>query len=220
MSLSFFENNLANQSIDNYQVVEQSDVVLIWPQQWQPNWSTESQVNNCDEMAQWLNTAFGTMRNWTNVNPNTIYLKRNGVWDRLIFVYNGKSDFIFGVPRPYIGLRDGKSPLPGTEDWFGWLLHELSHDFFHEQPFNIGLGDWGDGTCDYSRYHLLVSLGMSKAATNWMQHIQGSSPNDRYGEPARLLLKFEKDNKLRGPIELWHTIKGTDFNKTIGKPTW
>ena len=66
MSLSFFENNLANQSIDNYQVVEQSDVVLIWPQQWQPNWSTESQVNNCDEMAQWLNTAFGTMRNWTN----------------------------------------------------------------------------------------------------------------------------------------------------------
>ncbi|MDD5772979.1 MAG: hypothetical protein PHX78_05880 [bacterium] len=223
MSLSCFENNIANQSIKTHQIVEKSDIVLIWPQEWQSNMGP--QVNNCEDMAQWLNTAFNIMHSWTSVDPNVIYMKRNSVRDRLIFVYNGSNDFIFGNFRPYIGLRDGISPLLGTEDWFGWLLHELSHDFFHGNLFvdqkinNIDV--WRDGMCDYSRYYLLLDLKMKKAADNFFKIItKNINLKNQWLEPARLFLKYEKDNGISGPKELWDKIKFVNFNNTIGRPTW
>lgn len=221
MVLSTFEHSLNQQSKGYSQVIEQPDVVLVWPSSWQPDWYGESSVNNPQDMAVWLNNAFATMRNMTQIDPNSFHQKSCRARHRLVFVQNGNSDFVFGgVQRPYIGLRDGKSPVAGTEDWFGWLLHELSHDFFHQQNFNTDSGDWGDGMCDFSRYHLLLSLGMPIAAANWLQQIQNASPDNKYMEPARLLIKFEKCNNYGGPRQVWQALKGTDFNVSIATPTW
>ncbi|MGB9408372.1 MAG: hypothetical protein WCA89_12600, partial [Terracidiphilus sp.] len=179
------------------QVHESTEVILFWPDGWTPQWYVESQVSTPAGMVQWLDKAYQTMVGWTDVNPNDHYQRKNGVRNRLCFVCNGKGDFVFGgVLRPYIGLRDGRNPVAGSEDWFGWLCHELAHDFFHEPRLVQDFEPWGDGMCDYSRTNLLMELGMPVASTRFKNsNIQRS---DRYGRPAKLLFDYEKQKGIAG----------------------
>jgi hypothetical protein len=172
-------------------------------------------------MADWLEKAFQLSARWTRFDPNDHYARRNGENIRLIFVHNGSADFDFGGKRPLIGLRDLKNPPAGSEDWFGWLAHELSHDFWHEHPaFQRVKEVWGEGMCDYERYSLLLSMGLPEAARHWNQSLQEAHLDDRYRGGAWMLLRFQRAHSLDGPAALWEYLWDKDFAEILGKPQW
>ena len=200
---------------------ETAEVALCWPSTWNVIWCEESGVHNPSEMAGWLERAWEQMRTWTNFDPNVWHAERNGERHRLVFACDGRRDFIVDrLPRPYIGLRDGQNPPAGSEDWFGWLCHELAHDFFHQQGVNTGRTIWGEGMADYSRYHLLATMGMSGTARRWEESLQRAAPTDRYKAAARMILNYERSNSLSDPTEVWQRLWQTDFDQTVGRPTW
>ena len=202
-------------------ILPQSEIVVMVPQDWPAKWHAEAGIHDLDGLSSWLNAAYVHMRQWTGVDPNQNHYRRTGERNRLAFAATGKGDFVFrGEARPYVGLRNGRDPLFGSEDWVGWLCHELSHDFFHDQHFNVGRTEWGEGMCDYSRYHLLRELGLKVAAENWEKVLLNGSPRDKYKGPAKLLLLWERNQRLSGPAALWRRIRKTDFDLTVGRSSW
>jgi len=202
-------------------VILREHIVLDWPADLKPVWYAESQVHNPSEMADWLETAFRFSARWMRFDPNDHYARRNGENIRLIFVHNGDADFNFGGKRPFIGLRDLKNPPAGSEDWFGWLAHELSHDFWHEHPaFERVKNVWGEGMCDYERYCLLLNMGMPEAARRWNQALQDAPLDDRYRGGAWMFLRFQRSHSLDGPAALWDFLWDKDFAANLGKPQW
>lgn len=158
--LSAYEERIRRQCSVSPNVHERNGIVLFWPPGWVPNWDAGFEVHDDSGMADWLERAWEQMRIWTHNDPNEWHARRNGERHRLVFTCDGKGDFIVDtLPRPYIGLRDGRDPPVGSEDWLGWLCHELSHDFFHGQRVNTGPSSWGEGMCDYSRFQLLQTIG-------------------------------------------------------------
>ncbi len=159
---------------------------------------------------------------WTEFDPNRYYSCKNGVSDRFAFVCNGERDFVFGgaLPRPYVGLRDGRDPKCGSKDWFGWLCHELSHDFLHEPRFCPDLEKWGDGLCDYFRCKLLSALGMEEAAGRFLSCVMGAQPRDACKRPAKLLLQYEYTHNVLSPVALTRRLRGSCLSQDVAHPTW
>ncbi|MGD1085044.1 MAG: hypothetical protein ABSA47_09885 [Verrucomicrobiota bacterium] len=215
------EQTVAATACEPAVVIIREHIILVWPNDLKPQWYAESQVRNPLEMADWLETAFRFSARWTRFDPNDHYARRNGENIRLIFVHNGSFDFNFGGKRPFIGLRDLKKPLAGSEDWFGWLAHELSHDFWHEHPAFQRVKDvWGEGMCDYERYSLLLNMGMPEAARHWNQLLQDAHLDDRYRAGAWMFLRFQRSHSLDGPAALWEYLWDKDFDAILGKPRW
>jgi len=205
MALTDYENGLLSQCRNcgghsSVTVYERDDIVLFWPHSWveQPNQAPG--VTGVTDTASWFQAAYRQMCEWRQLDPNEYYLRENGVRQRLVFACNGKKDFQIEdcrrepLLRPYIGLRDGKSPTYGSNDWFGWLCHELSHDFLHKPRLGPDAEHWGDGLCDYFRCKLLAAQGMDDAAVQFehaIRHRAAQNASDTYAAPAQLLLDYE-----------------------------
>jgi hypothetical protein len=196
-------------------VIQRENVILVWPQAWKPSWYAESKISTPEDVADFLELAYRLMARWTDFDPNKHYAERNHERIRLIFIFNGDSDFVFGGARPFIGLRDGKSPVLGTEDWLGWVTHEMSHDFWHEHPvFQRVKEPWGEAMCDYSRYYLLLNCGMPAAAMRWRGSLESAAADDRYRGGANILLKCDHAQKLDGPAGLWFFLRDKSFESS------
>lgn len=221
-ALSSHEKSIIGTAKEPSEVICREHIVLVWPKDLKPRWHQESGVTNQVEMADWLETVYRFSARWTRFDPNQHYAKRNREYHRLVFLHNGSSDFVFGgVKRPYIGLRDLKNPPAGSEDWFGWLTHELSHDFWHEHPaFERVKNPWGEAMCDYERYSLLLNMGMPVTAKHWEQALQSASPDDKYRGGAWLFLKLQREKRLDGPPALWNYLWDQDFTAMFGRPRW
>jgi len=197
------------------------DIVLFWPRHWVPEWYDESGVSEPRELAGLLDRVFQTMCVWWGLNPNDVYAERNGVLHRLVFACDGGRDFIFGgPPRPYIGLQDGSNPKAGTADWFGWLMHELSHDFFHDPRLGPDAADWGEGIANYCRFHVLRAFGMVEEMEATLSRIQNASKTDEYNWPAKLLLNYERGHLMTGPKEVFGSLKDELLRDKVGPVTW
>jgi hypothetical protein len=203
------------------EVIAREHIILAWPKDLKPQWCEEAKVTNPQQMADWLERAYQLSAQWTRFDSNAHYARRNQENIRLIFIHNGSSDFVCGGRRPFVGLRDLKQPPAGSGDWFGWLMHELSHDFWHEHPaFARVKNRWGEGMCDYERYWLLLRLGMPNAARRWDESLQQARPDDAYRGGAWVLLRYQREHHLDGPAALWNDLWDKDFTATLGKPQW
>jgi hypothetical protein len=219
--LSSEEKKLVDAAREPAKVICREHIILVWPKDLTPRWYPEARVSSPERMADWLEQAYRLSALWTRFDPNAHYSKRNHESIRLVFVHNGASDFVFGGKRPYIGLRDLENPPAGSEDWFGWLTHELSHDFWHEHPaFERVKNPWGEAMCDYERYSLLLHLGMRRAAARWEQNLRQAPSDDPYRGGAWLFLKLQRAHHLNGPQALWDHLRDKDFVATLGKPAW
>ena len=215
------EQSLAAKALEPADVIVRAHVVLVWPKDLKPQWYDEAKVTNPGQMADWLEKAYQLSAQWTRFDPNAHYAQRNGENIRLLFIHNGSSDFVFGGQRPFIGLRDLKSPLAGSEDWFGWLTHELSHDFWHEHPaFARVKNPWGEAMCDYERYWLLLDLGLPEAAHRWEDSLQRAPADDAYRGGAWVFLRYQRERHLADPAALWSDLWDKDFTAALGKPKW
>jgi hypothetical protein len=221
-SLGIHEQSIVEMAAKPSEIICREHIILVWPKDLRPQWYEEAGVSGPEDMADWLETAYRFNARWSRFDPNAHYAKDNGEYSRLIFVHSGFSDFIFGgIARPYIGLRDLKNPPAGSEDWFGWLTHEMSHDFWHEHPeFKRVKETWGEAMCDYERYSLLLNMGMPVAAKNQEQVLKNASPDDRYRGGAWLFLKLQREERLDGPAALWNFLRGKDFSLLMGQPKW
>ena len=200
-------------------IIARQNIILVWPKHLAPEWYTESRVSNPQQMADWLEAAYCFAAKWARFNPNDYYAFQNKERIRLVFLHNDASYFTFGGKRPYIGLR--QEPAVGSEDWFGFLAHEMSHDFWHEHPaFKRVKSPWGEAMCDYQRYALLLNTGMPEAAQRWERLLQRAAPDDCYRGGAWMLLRFQRDHKLDGPLALWNFLWDKDFAANVGKPLW
>ena len=228
MTLTNHEENLRQEcyTCGGHSVVtvyETVNTVLFWPGGWSPQWYQESGVNQVSGVASWLERAYEQMCEWMAFEPNEYYLRKNGVRHRLAFVCNGESVFQAGRgPRPYIGLGKGEKPCwHGSEDWFGWLCHELSHDFLHEPRLGPDAACWGNGLCDYFRCKLLHALGMKKAATNFERYTETHAvPHNEYSSPAKLLLEYEGRHGFASPLELVRSVRDKYLCQEVGPVTW
>jgi hypothetical protein len=211
--LNEFEKNLLSGHEHDLDVFPRENIVLMWPKNARPDWYAESPVASPAHLADWLERVYETQREWTSYDPNAYYSTTLGVPYRLVYIANGAGDFVFGgVPRPYIGLREVFAETTGSEDWFGWLTHETSHDFWHEHPdFKRVKEEWGEGMCDYSRLFLLGATGMPKAAEHWRAILERADDHDRYRGRARMLLDFQLAQGLSGPADLWSFLRDKDF---------
>jgi hypothetical protein len=220
-SLSRVETEICRKRRGDCVIVQRENIILVWPRAWKPAWYGESKAQTPDDLADYLELAYRLMARWTNHDPNAHYAERNKERARLIFIYSGDSDFVFGGARPYIGLRDGTNPVAGTEDWFGWLAHEMSHDFWHEHPvFQKVKEPWGEAMCDYSRYYILLNCGMPEAAFRWRAVCESAAPTDRYRGGATVLLRYDHDHRLDGPAGLWLHLRDKQFDDALGPPPW
>ena len=209
---------------------EYENALLFWPDTWLPQWYEESGVKDVRELACWLDRAYQQMTAWTEFDPNEYYSCKNDMRHRLAFVCNGKWDFQFEndrgepLPRPYIGLRDGQDPKCGSEDWFewfGWLCHELSHDFLHEPRLGPDAAEWGEGLCNYFRCKLLSALGMVQAADDFeCRYVTPAAENDKYNQPAKLLLAYEREHRFASPGQLVRRLRGKYLSREVGPRTW
>jgi len=186
-----------------------------------PSWDPESMIRDVHEASLWLGRAYIQMREWVQLDPNTHYASKNLARHRLCYACNGKEDFqVDGLQRPYVGLRCDDNAQVGTADWLGWLCHETAHDFFHEPRLTSDAEGWGDGLCDYSRYHLLRTLGMPQAAKQFRTKLACAPLNDKWKYPAKLLLGYECKNHLLGPREVFRSLRENPITQVLGRPTW
>jgi len=203
------------------EVIAREHIILAWPKELNPQWYDEAKLSSPQQMANWLEKAYRLSAQWMRFDPNAHYALRNKENIRLIFIHNGSSDFVFGGKRPLIGLRDLKNPPAGSEDWFGWLTHELSHDFWHEHPaFARVKNHWGEAMCDYERYWLLLQLGLPEAARRWEESLRHARPDDAYRGGAWVFLHYQREHQLNGPSALWTYLWDKDFTTTLGQPQW
>jgi hypothetical protein len=216
------EARMIHTAIGDSAVQARDHIILVWPRNLVTSWCEESTVKNPQQMADWLEDGYRFYMHWTRYDPNSSYQRESGSHDRLIFIYNGKSDFNFpSKQRPYVGLHDLQKPKPGSEDWFGWLAHEMAHDFWHEHPiFRRSKDQWGEAMCDYSRYYLLLNEGMPKEAQRFQGDLVSADVHDRYKGGAYMLLQLDRLHHLDGPAGLWNYLGDKNFDYVFGKPHW
>ena len=204
---------------------ERQHIVLVWPKKLQVNWYPESQVQNPEQLADWLEKCYTLCVGWFDIDPDRQLNadKKSARQARLVFIHNGMRDYNFGgkLPRPVIGLRDLRGV--GSEDWFGWLTHELSHEFFMRFPEVVGSNEnntWHEALCDYLRYWLLKESGMPVAAANWRERLRRASRRDKYKGGADIILDYHESKGCNSPAELWKLIKGQNFTTCFGPAPW
>lgn len=227
MTMTDYEKNLwqecltrgGHQSVTPYKL---SNIVLFWPECWVPEWYYETGIDKPRQVTDWLEKTYQQMKAWTRFNPNEYYSSKNGVRDRLALVCNGQRDFVFGggLSRPYVGLRDGRDPKCDSKDWFGWVCHELSHDFLHEPRFCPDFEKWTEGLCDHFRCKLLSALGMKDAAAGFEADVMKALIDDPWKRPAKLLLDYEHAHGITSPVELAHQLRGKVLSQEVACPTW
>ena len=178
------ESELADTAREKSKLWAREHVVLVWPEGLPVSWYAESGVTGPDGLADWLERCYGLCKDWLGIDPNAQLNegKEPGRKARLMFLHNGMGDYNFGgnLPRPVIGLRDLDGA--GSEDWFGWLTHELSHEFLLRFPEVTGTpadNAWHEAFCDYLRYWLLKESGMPEAAERWKAVLAFSSASIR-----------------------------------------
>jgi len=210
-------------AVSNNLVIARKHIIFVCPENLVYKWYPESEIDSPEKMADWLEKIYVLSMEWISFDPNKCYAKRNGRIIRLIFIDKGNKDFQFGgkSKRPYIGLVDLVRDKDGTdEDRLGWFTHELSHDFWHENPdFKSVKDPWGEAMCDFERYWLLKESGMPIAAERWLQRLKNANPKDKYRGGAWILLDYQLKN-FKSPKEFWRYLKGKDFDAVFGKPLW
>ena len=212
-------------ALEKSTVCEREHIVLVWPENLQVDWYPESGVRDPDQLADWLEKCYVLCVDWLKIDPNRqLNANKSGSMQaRLMFIHNGMRDYNFGgkLPRPVIGLRDLRGV--GSEDWFGWLTHELGHEFFLRFPEVVSTSDnntWHEALCDYMRYWLLKESGMPLAAEHWRKILHRASRRDHYKGGADIILKYHEKMGCKSPADLWASVKGKDFSQCFGKPPW
>ena len=223
--LSLAEKSIAASALEKSVVCPQKHIVLVWPRDLRVKWYTESGVRDPRQLAEWLERCYCLAVRWLGVDPDRqLNAGRSRAKSaRLVFIHNGMRDYNFGgrLPRPVIGLRDLRGV--GSEDWFGWLTHELSHEFFLRFPQIVGSSEnnaWHEALCDYMRYWLLKDSGMPAAAANWRQVLRRASRQDRYKGGADIIMDYHEKKGFRSPAELWEAVKDRNFTACFGKAPW
>ena len=223
--LSTVESGTAAGALEPSNTHARDHIVLVWPKDMAVNWYPESKVKGPEQLADWLEKCYMLSVGWLKIDPNK-QLNRNKTSSqraRLVFVHNGMRDYNYGgtLPRPVIGLRDFSGV--GSEDWFGWLTHELSHEFFLRFPEVTGTPEdnaWHEALCDYMRYWLLKESGMPQAARNWLGVLQKASPLDYYKGGAYAILNYHKNNACTSPADFWEKIRRNGVAKSFGPAPW
>ena len=223
--LSPVERRISAAALEKSVVRERKHIVLIWPADLKVKWYPESQVHDPGQLADWLEKCYMLCVGWLGIDPDR---QLNAGKDpvrraRLIFIHNGMRDYNYGgeLPRPVIGLRDLRGV--GSEDWFGWLTHELSHEFFLRFPEAVATPEndaWHEALCDYMRYWLLKESGMPVAARHWRQILRRASPRDRYKGGANIILNCHERMGCASPADLWAAVKGKNFTECFGPAPW
>lgn len=223
--LSSAESQIVSAALEESEVHERKHIVLVWPKNLRVGWYPESKVQGPGELADWLERCYSLSSQWLGIDPDQqLNAGKDGSQRaRLIFIHNGMRDYNFGgkLPRPVIGLRDLGGV--GSEDWFGWLTHELSHEFFIRFPEVVGSSEnstWHEALCDYMRYWLLKGSGMPTAAANWRELCRKASRRDHYKGGADIILSYHESRGCKTPADLWRLIKGQSFTACFGKAPW
>ena len=223
--LTAAERETVSTALEPSESYPRDHIVLVWPEKLDAAWYPESGVKGPDGLADWLETCYGLCRSWLKIDPDEQWNsgRDNARRARLVFVHNGMRDYNFGgtLPRAVIGLRDFASV--GTEDWFGWLTHELCHDFLLLSPGVAGTpedNEWHEAICDYLRYWLLKDSGMPEAAGRWLDVLRRASPLDKYQGGAKLVMDCHDRLKCDSPGEFWAKIGGEGVSKALGRPPW
>lgn len=224
-TLSSVESSLSASAREQSTTHARDHIVLVWPKEMKVNWYPESKVDGPDQLADWLEKCYGLCIGWLGINPNAELNagKTSSQRARLIFVHNGMRDYNLGgnLPRPVIGLRDFSGV--GSEDWFGWLTHELSHEFllrFREVKGTPEDNAWHEALCDYMRYWLLKESGMPRAAKNWRTKLRNASPMEPYQGGANIIMEYHDRNEFKSPFDLWKKIKGKGLARVFGEAPW
>ena len=223
--LSPVERRISATALEKFRVCEREHLVLIWPADLEVKWYPESRVHGPEQLADWLEKCYGLCVKWLGVDPDRQLNagKDSAQRARLIFIHNGMRDYNYGgnLPRPVIGLRDLRGV--GGEDWFGWLTHELSHEFFLRFPEVVaapGNAVWHEALCDYLRYWLLKESGMPVAARHWREILRRADPRDRYKGGANVILNYHERTGCQSPADLWAEVKGKNFTACFGPAPW
>ncbi len=232
--LTSYEAEIVARSGPDVSIYPRSDIILVWANAWKPRWYPESGVNNPGQLADLLERAYGLLAQWTNYDPNAAFQRQYGDRERLVIYWNpslgdgalaehmtetvSTNNGDVYEQRSYIQIKD----FTGSENDFGILCHEMSHDFFHHHPnFDQDNPVWGEGLADYCRYQLLNALGMHRAAARWrlILYAHPEQP-DRYKTPAGMLLNCQVKNHLDSPLDLFRFLSDKDFNTAVGTPKW
>jgi hypothetical protein len=206
-------------------VFERPHVILVWPRAWSPSWDAESGVTNPEQAADWIENAFVMMKSWTGYDPNQDYRFKFAQDSRLVFLFDGKhQDYIWSTMRNgprFIALRDPHRIMLGSQDWFGWISHELSHDFWHNHPEIVNSKKvWGEGLCDFMRYQILLHQGMPVAADHERRRIQNARPNDVYLGGAKHFLDYSETHDMDNPKKLIDFFSVHNPSDIFGNPPW
>ena len=223
--LTTVESETVSSALEPSKSYPRKHVVLVWPETMAVAWYPESHVTEPDGLADWLERCYGLCVGWLGVDPDAQWNagKDGDGRARLVFVHNGMSDYNYGgsLPRPVIGLRDFSGV--GSEDWFGWLTHELSHEFLLRFPSVVGTSadnEWHEALSDYLRYWLLKESGMPEAAAHWLDKLRHASPQDKYQGGAKLVMDCHDRLGCDSPAEFWAKIGGEGVSKALGPAPW
>ena len=224
-ALSPVEQRISATALEKSEIHERKHIVLIWPAGLEANWYPESHVHDPGQLADWLEKCYTLCVDWLGIDPDRQLNagKNSARRARLMFVHNGMRDYNYGgnLPRPVIGLRDLRGV--GSEDWFGWLTHELSHEFFLRFPEVVAAPEnnvWHESLCDYMRSWLLKESGMPVAARHWRKILRRASRRDQYTGGANIMLNCHERMGCRSPADLWAAIKGKNFTDCFGTAPW
>ena len=223
--LSAAESRLSAAALEPSRVYPREHIILVWPADRQVDWYPESRVRGPEDLADWLEKCYALCVKWLKIDPDRELNAGapSALRTRLVFIHNGMRDYNFGgkLLRPVIGLRDLRGA--GSEDWFGWLTHELSHEFFLRFPevtASPGNAAWHEALCDYMRYWLLKETGMPDAAARWRELLRRAPRRDRYKGGADIILDFHDRMGCQSPADLWALIRGGDFSAQFGQAPW
>ena len=223
--LSPIELKIAADALDESNIYERKHIILVWPETLTVDWYFESNVQGPEQLADWLEQSYTLCTDWFKINPNELINKGKSPRKqaRLILIHNGMRDYNIGgeLPRPVIGLRDLQGV--GSEDWFGWLTHEIAHEFFCQLPELVNNSEnntWHEALCDYMRYWLLKETGMPKASLNWRKVLQSASRDDKYKGGAEIIMSFHEQKSYKSPADLLDLIKAGKITSCFGDAPW
>ena len=223
--LSDVERKTVSSALESSKSYPRDHIVLVWPESLDVSWYPESKAEGPEELADWLERCYGLCVSWLKIDPDRELNdgKGDSGRSRLVFIHNGMRDYNLGgsLPRPVIGLRDFSGV--GSEDWFGWLTHELSHEFLLRFPSVVGTredNEWHEALCDYLRYWQLKESGMPEAAAHWLEKLRQASPRDKYQGGAKLVMDCHDALECASPAEFWAKIGGAGVSKALGQAPW
>jgi hypothetical protein len=234
--LNAFEQYLVDTSGIATEVYARDQIILVWPKGFQPaTWAPTLKVENAGQMATLLDTAYAIYADWFQHDPNE-FLRQPGKPRVRLVLRPGKTereghvewegDFRFPQPwgtetsviRPYIGLRDPFRSEVGSEGWFGWLLHEMAHDFLHLKPLGMSPG-YGEGFCDFARYQALRHFQIEDEARANRAAYE-SNAFDGYHTPAGLLISTFEAGPYKTVRDFIAKMRQTRFSRTVGPAYW